>query len=95
MEIVFQLGTSRPAQAMRSRDVLLENVVLHGAGEFSGLGPAAPSCGDVHGQQSAGCGVDGHRSRNLIETNAGEEALHVFKRADGDAGAAHFAQCER
>jgi hypothetical protein len=50
-------------------DVLLEDVVLDGAGEFCGVCAGAFGDGDVEREQDAGGGVDGHGGGDgLVET---------------------------
>src|SRR6185437_719855 len=66
-------------------DVLLEDVVLHGAGEFFGVGSSAPGHRDIEREQDAGRGVDGHGGGNFFEPDAFEKPLHVFNGGDGDA----------
>jgi len=76
-------------------DVLLEDVVLHGAGQLVGADALPLAHGDVHGQEHAGGGVDGHGSGHLVQGDLVEQRGHVLHRVDGDAHLAHFAlgQC--
>ena len=75
-----------------ARDVLLQDVVLHGAGELLDVGSASPGRGDIEGEQNAGGGVDGHRGGDGVELYAVEEALHIFDGVDGDADLADFTE---
>ena len=75
-----------------ARDVLLEDVVLDGAGELVDVGAVRVGDGDVEREQDAGGRVDGHRGGDVVEGDAVEEALHVFDGVDGDADLADFAE---
>jgi hypothetical protein len=76
-------------------DVLLEDVVLEGAGERGGGDARALGSGDVECEQDRRRGIDGHRGGDAVERDATEEALHVLERVDGDADAADLAERER
>ena len=76
-------------------DVFLEDVVLHGAGEFCEVGALLFGDGDVQAEKNGGGGVDGHRGGDFFERDAVEERFHVFERIDGDADFADFAERER
>ena len=73
-----------------SGHVLLEDVVLDGAGDLVRRDPLFFRHGDVHGKEDRCSGVDGHGGGNLVQRNAVEENLHVGKRVDGDADLANF-----
>jgi hypothetical protein len=75
-------------------DVLLEDVVLEGAGERGGVGAGAFGRGDVEGEQDRRGRVNRHRGGDAVEWDIGEEALHVLERVDGDADAADLAERE-
>ena len=53
--------------------------------------PCSICNGEVEGQHGRGGGVDGHRSRDLIERNSLEESTHVVDRVDGDTDATYLA----
>ena len=107
MEIGFQLGISAAAprenigddahrrahgiDVRAARDVFLQDVVLHGAGEPAQIRALLLRDGNVERQQNRGGGIDGHRSGDAIERNAVEERLHVLERIDGHADLADFA----
>ena len=76
-------------------DVFLENVVLDRAAERRAADAPLLGDDDVHRQQRAARGVDGHRRRDLVERNAVEERVHVFHGVDRDANTTHFAKCSR
>ena len=78
-----------------ARDVLLEDVVLHGAGELLHVGSGAARNGNVERKQNARRRVDGHRGGDFVERNAVEEALHVLDGVDGHADLADFAERHR
>ncbi len=73
------------------RDVLLENVVLDGAGNLLPVGALFFRHHQVHGPEHAGGGVDGHRDGGLFEIDAVEQDFHVLQRVDSDAALAHLA----
>ncbi len=85
-------GVTNGINVSAARDVLLEDVVLDGAGEFGDVGANAAGDGHVEREQNACRGVDGHRRRNAVERDVREEALHVFNGIDGDADFADFAE---
>ena len=78
-----------------ARDVFLEDVVLDGAGKMADVCSLAAGHGDVEGKQDRSGGIDGHRSGDLGQVDAREQALHVFERVNGDADFSHFAERER
>jgi hypothetical protein len=77
-----------------ARDVLLENVVLSGAGKLLDVGAGAARNGHIEREQDARRGVDGHRRRDVVERYAVEEALHVLDGIDRYADFADFAEGE-
>ena len=92
MSVMMRMAWLDRIDVGAARDVLLEDVVLHGAGELARVGAAALGGCDVDGEQDRGGGVDGHRGGDVVELDAGEEALHVFEGVDGDADVADFAE---
>ena len=60
----------------------------------SDLGRDALALGHAHvlGQHDGRRGVDGHRRRDAVERDPGEQVLHVGQRVDGDALAPDLAQ---
>ena len=107
MEMVFQRGSSRGAEledvghqahggpravdVRAARDVLLEDVVLHGPTELVTRDAAAVGDGHVHRQQDGRGGVDGHRGGHAAERQAVEQDLHVVDGADRHADSADLA----
>ncbi len=83
-------GVGHRIDICSARDVLLEDVVLHGAAELFHVGAGAAGGGDVEREQDAGGGVDGHRGGDGVERDVGEEALHILDGIDGDADLADF-----
>jgi hypothetical protein len=74
-----------------SGDVLLQDVVLDGPlDQFTRY---SLLLGDqlVEEEQGGRSGVDGHRRRDLVERQVGQEQAHVDQRVDGDAHLAHLA----
>ena len=57
-----------------ARDVFLEDVVLHRAGEFGEIGALLFGDGDVEAEQNRGGGVDGHRRGDFFERDAVEKS---------------------
>ena len=110
--MVFHSGISRPAQANRSvmmriagarridvgaaRDVLLQDVVLDGAGEFAddprpgAAPPARRSASRIAAVELMVIDVETCPQRDALE-----QALHVGQRGDRHADAAHFARGQR
>ena len=86
---------SRRKDVGAAGDVLLEDVVLHGAGDGPGLHPLPPRGGDVQRQQDDGGRIDRHRGRDPIQRNALEEEAHVLDGVDGHPDPAHLAPRER
>ena len=109
--MVFQRGTSRPQNAKRvgdeahggrgridvrpAGDVLLEDVVLDGAGQAISGDAALVGHRHVKAEQRRGRGVDGHRRRDRVERQAIEQQVHVLDGRDRHPGAPHFAPRER
>src|SRR5690606_4215851 len=65
--------------------VLLEDVVLDGAGEFLARHPLLLGGGDVERQQDRGGAVDREAGADLVERDAVEEDFGVRESVDGDA----------
>ncbi len=78
-----------------ARDVLLENVVLHRAGNFRPWHPLLVGDCQIQRQQNRSGGVDGHGRAHLVERDAVEHLFHVGERRDGDADPADFTQRHR
>ena len=78
-----------------ARHVLLEDVVLHRAGDAARGHALALRDRDVEREQDDRGRVDGHRRRHLVERDTVEQRRHVFDRVDRDADPAHFAGGER
>src|SRR6267378_3357554 len=76
-------------------DILLQNIVLHRAGEFLQAGALPFRNGYIETKQDCGGGVDGHGRGDFFEGDAVEERLHVFEGVDGDTDFADFAESER
>jgi hypothetical protein len=60
-----------------SREVLLDDVVLRGAGESGTLDAVLLGEGRIEGEQPGGRGVDRHRGVHLPQRDAVEEGVHV------------------
>ncbi len=88
-------GRARRIDIGAARDVLLQDVVLDGAGELAAVRALALRHQRVEGQQDRGGGVDGHRRGDVLQRDALEQALHVGQRGDRHADAAHFAGGQR
>src|SRR5208283_964369 len=73
------------------RDVLLEDVVLNGAGNFLPVGTLLFGNDQVHRPEHASGRIDGHRGGDFFQIDAVEKDLHVFERVDGNAALADFA----
>ena len=74
-----------------SRDVFLQDVVLHRPGDSHQVGALTFRHGKIQGDKDRRCGVDGHGRGNAAERDAVEKRLHVFEGVNGDTRAAHFA----
>jgi hypothetical protein len=74
-----------------ARHVFLEDVVLDGAAQLTGVRTLAFCHRDVHRQQNRRRGVDGHRRRNLVEGNLVKELLHVTNGRNRNAHLPHLA----
>ena len=72
--------------------VLLEDVVLVGAGKLFGRDTLLLGGDDVHGEQHHRRGVYGHGGRYLAHRDALEEPLHVFQGIHSDALGADLAE---
>jgi hypothetical protein len=72
-------------------DVLLQNVVLDRAPDFVERNVLLPRDREVEREQDRGRRVNGHRRRDFVERNAGEQMFHVFERIDRHADFADFA----
>ena len=72
--------------------VLLEDVILEGAGKAPPLDPSLLSDGHVHGQQDRGGPVNGHRRRDGPQVDAGEQVGHVLHSVDGHPGPTDLAE---
>ena len=71
--------------------VLLQDVVLDGAAQRVGRHALLLGHQLVEQQQDGGGGVDGHRRRDLVEGQAGQQQAHVGQRVDGHPDLAHLA----
>ena len=74
-----------------ARDVLLEHVVLHRAGERGARDALLLADHDVHRQQDRRGGVDRHRGRDPVERDLAEEVGQVVDRVDRDPDPSHLA----
>ena len=73
-------------------DVLLEQVVLdRAAADVGRRHPLLLGHQLVEQQQDGRRRVDGHRRRDLVEREAGQQQPHVLERVDGHADLAHLA----
>ena len=75
-----------------ARHVLLEDVVLHGAGERRLRDAAPPGHRHVEREQDGRGGVDGHGRGDAVERDPVEEGLHVLEAVDGHTHAADLAR---
>ena len=73
------------------RDVFLEDVVLHRAGNFLPVRTLLFGHHQIHRPEHARGRVDGHRRRDFFQVDAVEENLHVFQRIDRHTALADFA----
>src|SRR5439155_1445899 len=71
-----------------TRGVLLEDVVLHRAGDLVRRAPLLLRHELVEEQKHRGGGIDGHRGRDPIERYVLEQGLHVLERVDRFQGQA-------
>src|SRR5204862_6308178 len=78
-----------------ARDVLLQDVVLDGAGQSLGRHAVTARDGDVEGEQDGGGRVDRHRRRHALERDSLEQVGHVLHRREGDADLADLAERDR
>src|SRR5213596_3458365 len=78
-----------------ARDVLLEDVVLHGPGQGRRGDPTPLRRGHVEGEQDGRRGVDRHRRGHAVERDPLEEVFHVLDRGDRDPHLADFAARHR
>ena len=108
MEMVFHWGVFRGAPPEHvgdkphtgagridvgaSGDVLLENIVLHGAPQRGGVDPTLLRHRDVEGQQRRRGRIDGHGRADLIEREAIKEDPHVLDAVNGDPHAADLTE---
>ena len=67
-----------------ARDVLLQDVVLHGPVDLVRRNPLLLCDRRIHAEQNRGGGVDGHRRTHPVQRDTVQEALHVLERIDGD-----------
>ena len=75
-----------------ARDVLLQDIVLHRAGELGARSAASiRDRGDEREEDHRGR-VDGHGERDLVERDVVKQPLHVVERRDRDAHAPDLAQ---
>ena len=74
-----------------ARNVFLQNIVLHRATKLTNVFAGAPRHRNIERQQNGRGGIDGHGCRNLLQINAGKQALHVFDGVNGHAYPAHLA----
>jgi len=74
-----------------AREVFLDDVVLHRAGELVAGGALLLGTGDVERQQPGRRGVDGHGGVHLRQGDLGEELFHVAQVIDRHADLADLA----
>ena len=84
-------GGDRAVDVGPSRQVLLDDVVLGGAGEHRRVDPLVLGVGDVEGEEPCGGGVDGHRRVHLADGDLVEQLRHVTEVGDRDADLADLA----
>jgi len=70
--------------------VLLQDVVLKGAGQTGPFHATRFGNGHVHGQQDGRRPVDGHRGGDPTEVDVGKQVGHVVERVYGHPGPAHL-----
>ena len=87
-------GGAQRIDVSAARDIFLEDVVLHGAGEALEVRALLFGDGDVEREENRGGGIDGHRGGDSFERDAVEERLHVFEGINGDADFADFSEGE-
>src|SRR5215472_15650086 len=88
-------GVLHRVNVRAARDVLLEDIVLDGAGKLP-KARALPLCdGHVEAKEDRGRRIDGHRGRNFFKRNAVEKYLHVLERVDRHSDLAHLAERQR
>ena len=81
----------RREDVIAARDVLLEDVVLHGPAQRRRVDALLLGDELVEEQEQRRRRVDRHRRRDLVERDPVEQDLHVGERVDRDAGAADLA----
>ena len=86
---------ARREDVVPARDVLLEDVVLHGAAKRGARHTVLLRHQLVQQQQQRRRCVDRHRRRYIAERDPGEQQLHVGERVDRHAGAADLAERPR
>ena len=74
-----------------ARQVLLDDVVLDGAGELVARRALLVGDGDVEREQPGRRRVDRHRGVHLVERDAGQQRAHVADVGDGHADLADLA----
>ena len=73
-----------------TRDVFLQNIVLHSTGELANFYSLFFGDSNVERQENTGCGIDGHGCADPIKGQAIKQGLHIFQAGDGDPNLAHF-----
>ena len=73
-----------------ARGVLLEDVVLDGAGQLGPRHPLLLRRGHIEGQQDGGRAVDREARADLVQGNAVEQDFRIGQRVDRDPNSAHF-----
>src|SRR5215469_7327939 len=76
-------------------DVFLQNVILHGTGEFVQIRALFLRHSNIKTEKNRGRRVDGHGSGDFYERDAVEKHFHVFEGIDGHPDFADFAERER
>ena len=65
MSVMMRIACAGRIDVGAARDVFLQHIVLHRAGELANVAAGAPRGDDVERQQNGRGGVDGHRGGDL------------------------------
>ncbi len=88
-------GWCRREYVGAAREILLDDVVLRGAGQRCARNALLVRRGDIERQQPGGRGIDSHRGVHLAERDALEQSTHVADMGDRHADLADLAPRER
>src|SRR6266699_6508405 len=83
-------GVLRWVNVGAARNVLFQDVVLHGTRELAHICSLLFGNGDVEGKQDTSSGIDGHGCADALQRQTCKQCLHILQAGDRDADFANL-----